>query len=94
MGIAVKKFKAVTPINIINQFMNDNTVFGEPVLEEIAVDIVRYIHFYLREFMQSNNLRELKVFKTSVDNLIQVVNMACIWKALEGLLIAEIDKFY
>jgi hypothetical protein len=77
-----------TPIQIMLNLFGDNETIAEPVLEDISVDLIKYIRHYYIEVVPEGQDK----LKQSVGNLLDMLKTAldCVWRALGSLLSNEI----
>ena len=78
-----------TPIQILNNLLLDNMTIAEPILEEISVDLIKYIqYFYVIEVPEVKDLKKLQMHVTPL--LLMIKNeLKCVWGALGSLLSEE-----
>lgn len=87
MHTAQSKTSFLTPITIIRSLFNDNFV-AEPILEEISVDLIKYI----RHYYSTLSAGKLEDFQQKVNNLFEMINPSinCVWRSLGSQLSGEI----
>jgi hypothetical protein len=87
MHTAQSKTSFLTPITIIRSLFSDNFI-AEPILEEISVDLIKYIKYYY----SSLSTGKLTDFKQKVNNLFEMINqnLNCVWRSLGSQLSGEI----
>lgn len=68
----------------------DNETMAEIVLEDISVDLIKYIRHYYIEVVPEGQDK----LKQSVGNLLDMLKTAlvCVWRALGSLLSTEINQ--